>query len=183
MIPLVLGLDLSLTATGAATRHGELRTYRWRHRGEARLKEARDAIELLLEVEPVNLVVIEGYSYGSHTRSFDLAELGGVVKTMLFERGESYVAIPPTKLKKFATGTGIASKAAVVSAYTARTGREVADDNQADAGWLRLVGLHLCGAQPIKLPAKHLEALRGIACPDLRPVPPPDQRHLKSVAP
>ena len=44
--------------------------------------------------------------------------------------------VNPKVLKKFATGNGNASKEDMKQAYTARSGRQPLDDNEADAAWL-----------------------------------------------
>jgi len=76
---------------------------------------------------------IEGYNYGVNLPgSRALAELGGVLRVALFEKGVKYVEVPPTTLKKFATGSGRADKAAMIRAAV-RMQIEPADDNQADA--------------------------------------------------
>ncbi len=83
----------------------------------------------------VEFAALEGYSYDSVGRVFELGEIGGVIKVLLLERGIKYVVVPPVILKKFATGTATASKEAMLSACTER-GARPADDNQADAFFL-----------------------------------------------
>lgn len=52
----------------------------------------------------------ENYSYKSINRAFSLGELGGVLKTTLYEKGVKLVLVEPTVLKKFATDNGLANK-------------------------------------------------------------------------
>lgn len=85
----------------------------------------------------VEFAALEGYSYDSVGRVFELGEIGGVIKVLLHERGIKYVVVPPVLLKKFATGTSYASKEDMIAACKER-GVHVPDDddNQADAFFL-----------------------------------------------
>ena len=85
------------------------------------------------EVEP-ELVVYEEVRRHLGT---DAAHIyGGIVATITGyceQRRLPYCGIPVGTVKKFATGKGNADKEAMVAAAQARFGREVDDDNQADA--------------------------------------------------
>lgn len=86
----------------------------------------------LYGVEPI--IVMEGYSYASkHSQAHSTGELGGVIVTDLGRIDHDVVRIAPKSIKKFATGRGNASKAAMVSAVAARTGWQFRTDDQADA--------------------------------------------------
>lgn len=66
-------------------------------------------------------IVLEGISYGSSVRTksvFDLAGLNYLVRSVFLEdpRFHFYV-IPPSKIKKFATGKGNASKEMMLSVF------------------------------------------------------------------
>ena len=43
-------------------------------------------------------------------RSFDLGELGGIIRLCLYDAKIPFVIVPPTSLKKFVTGNGSADK-------------------------------------------------------------------------
>lgn len=58
----------------------------------------------------VDKVYIEDYSYGSKGRVFHIAENGGVCKYLLWKNRIEYIAVAPTVIKKFATGSGKATK-------------------------------------------------------------------------
>jgi Holliday junction resolvasome RuvABC endonuclease subunit len=60
-------------------------------------------------------VAYEDYSMHSEHRAFALGELGGVLKVALFTAFGHLVTVAPTRLKKFATGTGTATKKAMVA--------------------------------------------------------------------
>lgn len=56
-------------------------------------------------------IALEGYSYGSRgNRLFQIAENTGVLKYKIFQTGRPLDIIPPTEVKKFATGKGNANK-------------------------------------------------------------------------
>ena len=55
-------------------------------------------------------VMIEDYSFGSKGKVFNLAENCGILKYLLFKNGYKFFTVPPTVVKKFATGKGNATK-------------------------------------------------------------------------
>jgi Holliday junction resolvasome RuvABC endonuclease subunit len=160
--PIVIGLDLSLTATGVATPEGE-ETWRPPGTGMARLDWVRASVAELLGYWAPGLVVVEGYSYGSRaSHAHGLGELGGVVRLALADAAVTYVDIPPASLKKYATGKGNAGKGEVLTAAVRRLGYGGHDDNQADALWLRAMGMHHLGHPLTELPAAHLTGLAKV---------------------
>ena len=54
--------------------------------------------------------MIEDYSFGSKGKVFNLAENCGILKYLLFKNGYKFFTVPPTVVKKFATGKGNATK-------------------------------------------------------------------------
>jgi Holliday junction resolvasome RuvABC endonuclease subunit len=56
------------------------------------------------------VIMIEDYSFGSKGRVFNLAENCGILKYMLYKNGYRFFTVPPTVVKKFATGKGNATK-------------------------------------------------------------------------
>jgi Holliday junction resolvasome RuvABC endonuclease subunit len=69
----------------------------------------------------VQSVFIEDYSFGSVGRVFAIAENGGVVKHQLWKNHIEYRTIPPTVVKKFATGKGNADKQKIQDYFIAET--------------------------------------------------------------
>ncbi len=135
----VLGLDLSLTATGYAYSAEVAGVFRSRAKGERRLVEVRDFVgEVAYEMDAV---VLEGYSYASSNQAHQIGELGGVVRVMLYQRRTPFVMVPPAVLKKFATGKGNADKDAMLAAAIRRFDFEGDNNNAADAWLLRAMGL------------------------------------------
>lgn len=138
---IIFGIDQSLTATGVAIldatgakiMHTE--TISVKDRGIPRLAAIRQRVlGLALDWSP-EAVAIEGYSFGSRqSHAHSLGELGGVLKLAFADLGGPDIyQIPPTTLKKFATGKGNAPKGAVMLAVFKRFGIEAANDNEADA--------------------------------------------------
>lgn len=157
-----MGIDPSLTSTGVSI-GGDTRSIRPVLKGVLRLIEIRNELVHLATENGVNLVAIEGYSYGSrNSHAHSLGELGGVIRVALFEAGIQFVVVPPTVRAKFATGKGNAGKAEVVSAVSAMTGIVWAGGDGADRcdAWvLEQVVLAKLGQSPYPWGRQQLEAL------------------------
>ena len=67
-------------------------------------------------------ILIEDYSFGSKGKVFNLAENCGILKYMLYKQGYKFFTVPPTVVKKFATGKGNATKEKMYEAFVAETG-------------------------------------------------------------
>jgi hypothetical protein len=67
-------------------------------------------------------VAIEGYSFGSKGKVFNLAENMGIFKHKLYKAGVPVTIIEPSKAKKLATGKGNADKVAMYKAFSEETG-------------------------------------------------------------
>lgn len=168
--PLVVGLDLSLAATGIAHhRAGSVitDTLRGQGRGIVRLRKLVRSIEQ--HCTSATLVVIEGPSYGSLGAGFhERAGLHWLIEDRLWRAGIAYAIVPPSVVKKYATGKGNAGKGAMVAAATRRypqveTG---GDDNQVDALWLAALGLdHLTGERVV--PEAHRVVLGSVTWPTI----------------
>lgn len=165
----ILGIDPSLTSLGYAHTTisggavvGSVRPKKVT--GLVRLAYIRDQVQALLEtVEPM-LVAYEGYAMGRFVgRSFDRAELGGVLKAMCFDRKIRILLVPPTCLKLFATGKGNADKDAVRVAMAKHRGSFFSSDDEADAYGLLLMGLAFCDSRQRPRDPRHYKhsALRG----------------------
>ena len=72
-----------------------------------------------------NQVALEGYAYGAKGRVFHIAENTGILKYKIFQRGMPLDIVEPTKVKKFATGKGNASKQDMFSAFRKETGLDL----------------------------------------------------------
>lgn len=158
--PNILAGDMSLTASGLAYPNGTSALYRPYHKdGIARVLEIRDMLVTLARGLCADLVVLEGYSYGSKHQAHQLGELGGQVRGGLYEASIPFVVIPPSTNKLYATGNGGAGKPAVTAEAIRRLGYAGHDDNEADALWLRALALDAYGYPIVAMPAKHRAAL------------------------
>ncbi len=66
-------------------------------------------------------VAVEGYSFGSKGRVFNLAENMGILKHKLYKLAIPVTIIEPSRVKKCATGKGNADKQAMYEAFTKET--------------------------------------------------------------
>lgn len=153
----VLGLDLSLTATGICPyifSEGDDEPYTLKFgtgksapKGDERLWRIREAIEeeiaaLLIIDGQYDLAVIESlppYAKGSAA----LGLVHGVAREILSRYDVPVIQLAPSSLKKFACGDGGASKEDMLKAFYAHSpwsGGKF-DDNAVDSFWLQQVGL------------------------------------------
>lgn len=156
----IVAIDASLTSTGFAVWKDTAATvlltrYRPPEKGLARLAAAYTWAAAL--AEGCDLMVIEGYSFGSkNSRAHSTGEFGGVVRLAFYKAGVPVVEVPPSCLKKFAHGKGDASKEAVLVAAVRRLGYEGASNDEADARWLLTMALHFEGIEVAPVPKSHL---------------------------
>lgn len=139
-IPSVLGLDASLTSTGYAyidsydkVRIGCIKP---RTRGAARLAFIRDSVKELITRAAPDLVSLEGYAMGFNSgksRLFDIGELGGVLRLLVWECKIPLLIVPPSTLKQFITGNGAAKKFHIRAALRELYSIDIDQDDQADA--------------------------------------------------
>lgn len=66
-------------------------------------------------------VAVEGYSYGSKGKVFNLAENMGIFKHKLYKAAVPLTIIEPSKAKKMATGKGNADKALMYESFSKET--------------------------------------------------------------
>lgn len=94
-------------------------------------------------------VYMEGVSFASHLTSsiVELAGLNFILRDLIICMGWDFIIVPPTKLKKFATGNGSADKDLMTNAFVMLNPRfkEVKDiplkvDDIADAYFLSCMG-------------------------------------------
>lgn len=138
----IMGLDLSLTAPGYATKHGAgVITGAKKLLGAERLEFYHDYIKQFVAVNIIDFIVMEGYAFASKFQREALGELGGVVKLGLQQLAVPYVLVAPGTLKKYATGQGNATKDEMLAAAIKRSGLDIDNNNAADAWWLYQMGL------------------------------------------
>lgn len=162
---LIMGLDLSLTATGlvlltrGTVRHLLIKTkpltalpkkadgnplWNGIFHGTNEDRNAYIAIsimELWVEHAP-DLVLIEGYSFGSKGSALSaLHELGGVVKNYLWIADALWLPISPNTNKSYATGNHQAKKPEMIARAQKLWSGCPDEDNVADAFHLARYGL------------------------------------------
>lgn len=158
----VVGLDLSLTATGMVREDGKGLTIKTNPKhGDQRLEVIHDAIVHNLGI--ASLAVLEDLPYSARQAGVT-GMVQGVARLALLRYGVRYAFLSPATLKKFATGNGRADKPMMAAALidffgdryvgaltgTAQIigGINLTDDNQVDAAWLRLAGRTWLGLEP-----------------------------------
>ncbi len=164
MMPNFIGLDLSITATGIAAADGTTRTVGGKaDRGDHRIVDIVDAV--VAELSGADFVVIEDLAVHGPGSGMAAAQVMGAVKAALIGASTPYALVPPSVLKKYATGKGNATKVDMAVALYKRTGLELGDDNQVDACWLRFMGMDWHGCCPVLLPTAQRDAMLRITWP------------------
>lgn len=158
----VAGLDFSITATGVAhTNEGGACTHVIKTKGtkDDRLVVIKN--QVLSYVQGSEFALIEGLGFASMKLAIS-GMVHGAVRCGLIEAGIPYATIPPTSLKKYATGSGGADKTAMAMAAYKRAEVEFTNDNECDAWWLWVALTDHLGAPVFKLPQVQRESLAKI---------------------
>jgi Holliday junction resolvasome RuvABC endonuclease subunit len=160
----VLGLDLSIAATGVAA-GDQLFTIRGKPAdGDRRLQVIRNTVQAICIEERIELTVVEDLPF--HAKAAGVTGMvQGAVRTILLDLDVPYVTVPPATLKIYATGKGNATKPDIRMALYQRADLDIRDDNQADAWWLRALGMDYLGCAPLQLPVTHRRALDKLTWP------------------
>lgn len=181
----VIGLDLSLTGTGVCRfpLNGTPVLNTIGSKGTAkdscgtrayRLQVLRDLILAAtgpaFDIAP-DLVVVEGPSIGSNNpHTWDRAGLWWHVVGALYERKVPTAIVPPSTLKKWATGKGNADKSTVAAGVTRLfPDAECSNDNEFDSLCLAAMGAQHLGYD-VPRRAHHESALGGAEWPPIMPL-------------
>tara|TARA_Y100000310_G_C20457454_1_gene703730 strand:+ start:233 stop:802 length:570 start_codon:yes stop_codon:yes gene_type:complete len=70
-------------------------------------------------------IAIEGYSMGSKGKTFNIAENTGILKYKIHNLGIPLEVVPPTTIKKFATGKGNADKEKMHKSFVNEVGLDL----------------------------------------------------------
>lgn len=169
--PKVVGLDLSMTATGICRANGTTRTVATRQQdGDKRLCVIRTAV--LEDAFGADLVVLEDAPPGLKGPAIKAIHMvHGAVRSLLVDMGVPYAAVNPSTLKLYATGSKSADKIAMALSAFKRAEKEFADDNACDAWWLRSAGLTALGHTAFSLPIAQVRALSVVAWPQGMAIP------------
>lgn len=76
----------------------------------------------VVNLYPITDVFIEGYAFNAVGRVFQIAENTGVLKYRLSQYGINSITVPPTVVKKYATGKGNANKEKMNDSFIEETG-------------------------------------------------------------
>lgn len=168
----VLGLDLSLTATGLVVvrpdgkilrrrrykteplkdgdglklrPRGQLAPDRFVGDDEERIEWHRKNVRRAIRKFGICFCVIEGHAFAARGRGKTvLSELAGVIKNELHRSDVAFVIKTPQQLKAHVTGDGKASKQEVIAAAK-KVDRRISDSDTADAWAAAKLGADLYG--------------------------------------
>lgn len=158
---MILALDLSLTCTGTTVLHqdGTMQTSTITTRPGPlgpRLRHLYDEIQHLIRQHPIDLLVIEGPSYGSTQGLLSAGQVRATFELAVWHYRLPVLEVPPGTLKQYATGRGNASKEEVLVAAVTRLGYTGHDNNEADSMWLAQIGAAVLGwDSAIPVPTTH----------------------------
>lgn len=173
----VAGCDPSTARIGWAGTDGSLHSIT-AHAGAQdnarRLHELVSSVDRTMALRPPwpEVIAVEGYSLGTFgggiLSKIRLGEIGGVLRLRWFEQGIPYVEIPPTSLKRFATGNGNADKDRMLEAAK-QLGATPRNHDEADAFHLRRMALAAyCPTSPLE--DYELDAISALPWPTVAPV-------------
>ena len=179
----MVGIDPSLTSTGIVAGSGPDDFGAWlcksRKLGDTvadrfrRYSQLLDEVEgVLVELQPIDAVFIEGYAFAANGRAVYTGEYGGQLRALVYQYAEKLVEVAPTTLKRFATGRGQfrkgEGKAPMVAAVLERWGYESHCDDDADAFALWRLGLCCEGLAEAVTSEQH-EAVYAVRNPRTAP--------------
>lgn len=78
-------------------------------------------LEHIKKYKNIELISLEGYSFGSTGQIFNIAENTEVLKYKLYKDKYDVITVPPTTIKKFGSGKGNASKLQMDAAFRKET--------------------------------------------------------------
>jgi Holliday junction resolvasome RuvABC endonuclease subunit len=166
--PRVLAVDLSLAATGLAGNVPGLwtSTIKPKTKGHQRLADITNEIYDYASKGHVDLIIIEGPSYGSGKGQQGHHERAGLWWHVTWRLWRNYIPLlvmPPATVKVYATGNGGASKDDVLVAALKRWPTfGIANNNEADAATMLAAALDHADAPLCEMPKTHRRALAGI---------------------
>lgn len=169
----VAGIDLSIRRTGIAKPDGTLASVSPPAHLDGYRRHWWIAEQVAVHVAGADVAMIEGYALGFGSKMPNtlaaLAEIGGVVRTMLTRQGRTLVILPPARLKAFAVGKGNATKDEMLEAAQILTADQAPDrrpsnHDEADAYWLRRAGVsrYVLGVTPVALESVEWPAVTAV---------------------
>lgn len=85
---------------------------------------SRWAMDVIVDTNPDH-IFIEGYSFSSTGKVFNLAENCGILKYNIWKSGTTFSVLPPSVVKKNATGKGNANKQLMEEVFVKTTGLDI----------------------------------------------------------
>ena len=174
----VAGCDPSTSRIGWAGTDGSLHSISAKAKADEnarRLHELVSSVDRTMAIRPPwpDVIAVEGYSLqafgGGILSKIRLGEIGGSLRLRWFEQGIPYVEVPPSSLKRFATGSGNADKERMVRAAQ-QQGATPRNDDEADAFHLRRMALAAYGLISGQLEDYELDAISALPWPTVAPV-------------
>lgn len=120
------------------------------------------------ELSPGDCVVVEGFAFGAKGNAVSIQYgLGWMMRAALYTDGHTYIDVPPTSLKKFASGKGNTKKDELAVHIFKRWGFEHKSDNVRDAYVLAHIArmARLKGREEVKPTSFQADVLRAILEP------------------
>lgn len=148
-MPRIVGVDPSLSRTGVCIMNGEeartdsIKTSK--KDGCDYERQKKIVRELIGMLEAGDVVVFEDFGQGGRWQPsgkfVERIELAGMMKMFAqFKTKREFLEVRPSHLKSFVAGKATASKETVFTAVSRRWGIEVANQDEADAAALALIG-------------------------------------------
>ena len=92
---------------------------------EERYDKISDIFLNVMKSSNVTTFSIEGYAYGGSGVVFHIAENTGLLKHKVYKEGIDINIYPPSRIKKFATGSGRADKSQMYESFLKETGLDL----------------------------------------------------------
>lgn len=144
--PALLAIDPSLSSTGLAFRapNGQIEAIRLQEpklRGMERLEALQQKLSGAIQTINPIAVIYEDYAMNARGRNFDIGELGGIYRLLIWQMGIPRLDITPSTLKKVFTTKGNADKADMQKTLHVVHGVDyITNNDEVDAAALLLIG-------------------------------------------
>jgi Holliday junction resolvasome RuvABC endonuclease subunit len=190
----IMGLDLSISATGVAFPDGSSAVIKPRGKGYGRLLFIEERLSAAVRVARPDLAVVEDIRAGLKGDAAKVVPMVHAVAVLVLGRaGVPYALVNAKTLKLYATGYGGgADKESMALAALTYAGRKFPGDaggDQCDAWWLRAAGHAAYGEPLVRMPQHNIDALRvvtwpvvGETAPVFAPPVPKQTRRRRKVA-
>lgn len=136
--------------------------------GTPRIKYTRDSVREFVAGYSDLSAAVEGPALYSLNQPDKLGQLRGALLLFLDDLSAPTLTVPPSTVKKFATGNGGASKERMIASAEDFWNRKMTDD-EADAAWLSFIAYAYYSPEPLHaLTRQQISVLYGIRRPKAR---------------